>query len=136
MERRSLMRGAGAAAAVAALPAPALSQGAAARTIRVVPQANLTSLDPVWTTAVVTRNHGFMVYDQLLAQDARGEIRPQMVEGWATEPEDVDRLVDAWSALCRRRARALAGPGRFAQRSGRDVWRCPEGTLSVKTQDL
>ena len=76
MHRRNLI------AAAAALPAPAFAQSAAARTIRVIPQANLTSLDPIWTTAVVTRNHGFMVYDQLCAQDAAGEIRPQMVEGW------------------------------------------------------
>ena len=77
MQRRHLI-------AAAALPAaPAFSQPAAARTIRVIPQANLTSLDPIWTTAVVTRNHGFMVYDQLCAQDAAGEIRPQMAQGWA-----------------------------------------------------
>ena len=75
MHRRNLI-------AAAALPAPAFAQPAAARTIRVIPQANLTSLDPIWTTAVVTRNHGFMVYDQLCAQDAAGEIRPQMAEGW------------------------------------------------------
>ena len=59
-------------------------QGAAARTLRVIPQANLTSLDPVWTTAVVTRNHAFLIYDQLCAQDAKGEVRPQMAEGWDT----------------------------------------------------
>src|SRR3712207_9395476 len=82
MHRRSLLQG----AALTALPAPALAQGAA-KVLRVIPQANLTSLDPVWTTAVVTRNHGFLVYDQLLAQDAKGEIRPQMAEGWVTEPD-------------------------------------------------
>jgi peptide/nickel transport system substrate-binding protein len=92
MQRRSLIRGAGAAAAAGALPmpAPALAQGAAARTLRVVPQANLTSLDPVWTTAVVTRNHAFLIYDQLCAQDSQGEIKPQMVEGWVTENEGRD----------------------------------------------
>ena len=84
MQRRSLMQ-AGLAAAV--LPMPALSQGAAARTLRVIPQANLTSLDPVWTTAVVTRNHAFLTYDQICAQDAKGEIQPQMAEGWVTEPD-------------------------------------------------
>ncbi len=68
-----------------ALAAPAFAQPAGARALRVVPQANLTSLDPIWTTAVVTRNHGFLVYDQLCAQDASGAIRPQMVEGWALE---------------------------------------------------
>ena len=91
MERRSLIRGAGAAAVAGALPAaPALSQGAAARTLRVVPQANLTSLDPIWTSAVVTRNHAFMIYDQLCAQSAEGEVRPQMAEGWVTENDGRD----------------------------------------------
>ena len=78
MQRRTIFAG----AAASVLPLPAFSQGAAARTIRVIPQANLTSVDPVWTTAVVTRNHAFMIYDQLCAQDAAGVIRPQMVEGW------------------------------------------------------
>jgi peptide/nickel transport system substrate-binding protein len=82
MQRRDLM-----AAGAAALAGPALAQGTAARTLRVVPQANLTSLDPIWTTAVVTRNHAFMVYDQLCAQDAKGVIRPQMAEGWTTEAD-------------------------------------------------
>ncbi len=79
MQRRTILAGA---AAAAALPLPAFSQGAVARTIRVIPQANLTSVDPVWTTAVVTRNHAFMIYDQICAQDAAGMIRPQMAEGW------------------------------------------------------
>ncbi|MBX9701323.1 MAG: ABC transporter substrate-binding protein [Acetobacteraceae bacterium] len=75
-------------AAAGALPAlPALAQPAAARTLRVIPQANLTSLDPFWTTAVVTRNHAFLVYDQICAQDSRGEVKPQMAEGWTTSAD-------------------------------------------------
>src|SRR3954471_15460187 len=85
MQRRTLFG----LAAAAALPAPAFAQGSAARTLRVVPQANLTSLDPVWTTAVVTRNHAFLVHDQLCAQDAKGEIKPQMAEGWTTEADSL-----------------------------------------------
>ena len=81
MQRRHLL------AAGAALAAPAQAQPAGARSLRVIPQANLTSLDPVWTTAVVTRNHGFLVYDQLCAQDAKGVIRPQMAEGWVEEAD-------------------------------------------------
>ncbi|NMJ44019.1 ABC transporter substrate-binding protein [Roseomonas sp. JC162] len=81
MERRTFL-GATAGIATAGVSAPALSQGAAARTLRVIPQANLTSLDPVWTTAVVTRNHAFLVYDQLCATDGKGEVKPQMAEGW------------------------------------------------------
>ena len=77
MKRRDMMLAGGAMVA-----SPAIAQSQAARALRVIPQANLTSVDPVWTTAVVTRNHAFMIYDQICAQDAAGEIRPQMAEGW------------------------------------------------------
>lgn len=72
------------AAGAAGLVAPRVvgAQGGVNRVLRVIPQANLTSLDPVWTTAVVTRNNAFMIYDQICAQDSKGEIRPQMAEGW------------------------------------------------------
>lgn len=55
--------------------------------LRVVPQANLTILDPIWTTAFVTRNHGFMVYDTLFGTDEKGQIRPQMVDSWTESPD-------------------------------------------------
>lgn len=47
----------------------------------------LTVLDPVFTTAAITRTHGFMVYDQLFALDAKGEPKPQMVERWERSPD-------------------------------------------------
>ena len=28
-----------------------------------MPQADLKNLDPIWTTAIITSNHGYMVYD-------------------------------------------------------------------------
>src|SRR3954463_11057230 len=92
MHRRTLLQS----SLAAALPAPAFAQGSVARTLRVIPQANLTSLDPVWTTAVVTRNHAFMIFDQLCAQDAKGEIKPQMAEGWTTEADGL-----AWTFTLR-----------------------------------
>lgn len=75
MQRRPLL------AAAALLAAPRLGHGQAARPLRFVPQANLTSLDPIWTTANVTRNHGFLVYDTLYGMDARFQPRPQMAAG-------------------------------------------------------
>ena len=42
--------------------------------------SDLKILDPIWTTAYIVRNHGYMIYDTLLAQDEKGEIKPQMVE--------------------------------------------------------
>jgi peptide/nickel transport system substrate-binding protein len=91
--RRGLMA---ASAAVVAAPSVVSAQGGAARSLRVIPQANLTSVDPVWTTAVVTRNHAFMIYDQICAQDGKGEIRPQMAEGWMVSD---DKL--AWTFTLR-----------------------------------
>lgn len=82
MKRRDLLL----AGAGLALARPARAQSAA-RTLRVIPQANLTSLDPIWTSAVVTRNHGYLVYDQLLAVDSNFVPRPQMAAGWTTEDD-------------------------------------------------
>ncbi|MFO0467234.1 MAG: ABC transporter substrate-binding protein, partial [bacterium] len=69
-------------AAIAAAPAaPALAQNARARTLRFVPQANLTSLDPIWTTAAVTENHGWHIYDTLYGMTDDLRVAPQMAEG-------------------------------------------------------
>ncbi len=47
--------------------------------LRIVPHADLKNIDPIWTTAYITRNHGYMVYDTLFAMDANLEVQPQMV---------------------------------------------------------
>src|SRR5437870_13684610 len=65
-----------AAVIAAVLPAPALAQ----TTLRVVMHSDLKIVDPIWTTAYISRNHGYMIYDTLFATDAKGEIRPQMVD--------------------------------------------------------
>ena len=119
MERRSLIRaGRRGRRRRRAAAAPALAQGAAARTLRVVPQANLTSLDPVWTTAVVTRNHAFLIYDQLCAQDSQGEIRPQMAEGWATENDGRDTRPSPCAPACSSTTASRCGPGIASPPSG------------------
>jgi peptide/nickel transport system substrate-binding protein len=56
-------------------------------TIKFVPHAGLKVLDPVWSTAYIVRNHGFMIYDQLFAVDAEYRPRPQMVEQWSQSPD-------------------------------------------------
>jgi peptide/nickel transport system substrate-binding protein len=80
MLRRTLL-GAGAALAASPLAAPLLAQPTRAQTLRFVPQANLTALDPIWTTAIVTQMHGFHIYDTLYAMDGQLRPRPQMAEG-------------------------------------------------------
>lgn len=69
------------AAPLAGMAAPALAQGANARVLRFVPQANLTSLDPIWTTAAVTENHGWTVFDTLYGMTDDLKVAPQMAEG-------------------------------------------------------
>jgi len=80
--RRGALAGVGAAAALAR---PALAQPA--RVLRMVPQANLGSLDPVWSTANITRNHGFMIYDTLYGLTAALEPTPQMAAGHLVEDD-------------------------------------------------
>jgi len=52
------------------------------KVLKFIPEADLRSLDPIWTTAYITRNHGYMVYDVLFATDAAFKIQPQMVDKW------------------------------------------------------
>jgi peptide/nickel transport system substrate-binding protein len=75
MKRRSFL----ATTMATALARPAIAAGT--KPLIFVPQANLTSLDPVWTTATVTRNFALMVYDMLYGRDEAFVPRPQMVEG-------------------------------------------------------
>ncbi len=83
MQRRSLIT---MVALAAALLAP-LAVQAQGKTLRVVPQANITILDPIWTTAYVTRNHGYMIYDTLFGTDLEGKIKPQMVDKWSVSKD-------------------------------------------------
>src|SRR5262245_12034433 len=54
----------------------------AQKNLRLIPHADLRTLDPIWTTAYITRNHGYMVYDVLFATDANFKVQPQMVDKW------------------------------------------------------
>ncbi len=52
-------------------------------TLKVIPQASLSVLDPIWTTAYLVRNHGYLIYDTLFALDAQYKVQPQMVDKWS-----------------------------------------------------
>ncbi len=85
MKRRTFIGAAAGVTAAAAtgLSAPALGQGAAARTLRFVPQANLANSDPIWGTQYVVRNSSALVWDTLYGVNSRLEPKRQMVEGEA-----------------------------------------------------
>jgi peptide/nickel transport system substrate-binding protein len=84
---RRLLLGVGAALASPVLAAPRLARAQGASLLRFVPQSDLGILDPIWTAAYVTRNHGLMVFDTLYGMDDRFQIQPQMVEGHVIEEE-------------------------------------------------
>ena len=79
MKRRDVLKTA--LAGATALAAPRIVQADAAKTITFTPHADLASLDPVWTTADITRNFSLAVYDTLYGYDAEFNVQPQMVEG-------------------------------------------------------
>src|SRR4051812_20125161 len=62
----------------AALALPA--QAAGTKTIPAVMHSDLRVTDPIITTAYITRDHGYMVYDTLLAMDSNFKIQPQMAD--------------------------------------------------------
>jgi peptide/nickel transport system substrate-binding protein len=92
MDRRSFLKTTALTGSLAAggLSRPALSQGAAARTLRFVPQANLANFDPIWGTQLVVRNASAMVWDTLYGVDEQIEPQRQMVE---SEEVSADGLV-------------------------------------------
>src|SRR5688572_8127368 len=64
--------------------------------LRVIPHADLKNIDPIWTTAYISRNHGYMIYDTLFAMDANLRPQPQMVDKWE---ESADRKT--WTFVLR-----------------------------------
>jgi hypothetical protein len=55
--------------------------------LRIVPGADLAILDPYWTTATVSQDHGYMIYDTLFGMTADGRIQPQMVDRYDTSAD-------------------------------------------------
>jgi peptide/nickel transport system substrate-binding protein len=74
------------AASAAGLAAPALAQGNA-RVLRFVPHTALTSLDQLWSNALISAHHSYMVYDQLFGVDSELQARPQMLAAYEVSPD-------------------------------------------------
>jgi peptide/nickel transport system substrate-binding protein len=83
MRRRDLLMAAAGGAASVAMPA--LLRAESGTTLTFVPQADLAVLDPIWTTATVTRNHGYLVFDTLYGLDESYAPQPQMLAGHSVE---------------------------------------------------
>src|SRR6184192_4827843 len=59
------------------------------KTLRFIAQSDLRVLDPLWTTAYITRNHGYCVFDTLFAIDAEFAPHPQMVGDFSISPDQL-----------------------------------------------
>ncbi|MBV9825581.1 MAG: ABC transporter substrate-binding protein [Alphaproteobacteria bacterium] len=79
LTRRGFGGMAAGAALTGSLPFGAASAAADNKTLRFIAQSDLRVLDPLWTTAYITRNHGYMVFDTPFAIDAEFVPHPQMV---------------------------------------------------------
>ncbi len=83
MERREFLRSVAAVGAMTAaggFSTPAISQRAAARALRFVPQSDLANFDPIWGTQYVVRNASALVWDMLYGVDENLQPQRQMVE--------------------------------------------------------
>ena len=66
--------------------APAFAQSGA-KVLRVVPYADLQSLDPIVTTVGIVQSHALLIYDFLFGRDENQIPQPQMVERWTTSAD-------------------------------------------------
>ena len=87
--RRAFGTGAAAAALTFSRGRLAAAQ-ASSKVLRVVPQAEPQSFDPVFTQVNNVSMHGAMIYDQLFGWDDMMNVQPQMVDDWKTTD---DRLL-------------------------------------------
>jgi peptide/nickel transport system substrate-binding protein len=70
---------------MALIAGPAQAQS----TLKVVPLNELKILDPIWTTAYATRDHGYLVYDTLLGTDENFAPKPQMADSWTVSGDQL-----------------------------------------------
>jgi peptide/nickel transport system substrate-binding protein len=87
MQRRQFLLTAASTIGASIAPGALLPAWAAdtTRTLKFIPQADLAILDPIGTTAYVTRNHALMVYDTLFGVDEQYNPHPQMLESAVVE---------------------------------------------------
>src|ERR1700740_1191074 len=65
---------------VAAAIGAAVTPASAQKTLRVVQHSDIKVIDPIWSSAYIARNHGYLIYDTLFALDAKLRPQPQMAE--------------------------------------------------------
>jgi len=89
ISRRNLIKTAAGIAGAVAMPAivGGRAHAEASGTVKVVPEVDLKVLDPVWTTALITGTHAYLVYDTLFSADRNWRAHPQMVDKYERDEE-------------------------------------------------
>jgi peptide/nickel transport system substrate-binding protein len=64
--------------AASAFAVPAYAQ----TTLKLALHSDLKIIDPIWTTALISTHHGYLIYDTLFALDDKLQVKPQMVDKW------------------------------------------------------
>ena len=77
------------AAGLAAFGVGSRTRGSTLKTLRLIASSDLRVLDPIWTTAGITRAHGYMVFDTPFALDAKFTPQPQMVGDYDISPDQL-----------------------------------------------
>ena len=83
MKRRDFLAG----SAALTLAAPAVRAASDTKLLKFIPQADIALLDPHFASALVTRNHAYMVFDTLYGVDDAARPRPQMAAGHVVEDD-------------------------------------------------
>jgi IS5 family transposase len=90
ISRRELIQSVGSIAGAIAMPGIVAARAAstdANATVKVVPEVDLKVLDPIWTTALITATHAWLIYDTLFAPDREYQVHPQMVEKYERDED-------------------------------------------------
>jgi peptide/nickel transport system substrate-binding protein len=89
LTRRDFGKAAAAAALAVSVPHGSARAADDKKTLRFIAQSDLRVLDPIWTTAYITRNHGYCVFDNLFAIDAEFAPHPQMIGDYSVSPDQL-----------------------------------------------
>ncbi|MBT1516484.1 ABC transporter substrate-binding protein [Bradyrhizobium sp. SRL28] len=89
ISRRDLIKTSVAASAAVSMPSVIRAQTGptAARTVRMIKSGDLRVFDPIFTTALITAEHGYAIYDTLFALDSKLTPQPQMVRKWSVSDD-------------------------------------------------
>jgi hypothetical protein len=122
MTRREFAAAAGA-ITLAGFGLGAPAEASDTKTLRFVAGSDLRVLDPIWTTAYITRNHGYMVFDTLFALDSKFKPHPQMVGDYSISSDQLLYIFKLCNGLKFHDVRPVRG---MENQDG--LWQEPQGS--------